>query len=164
MPITQLRQTARNVLIGYLISLLVGCSFTPTTTEDPIPLSASEQVIAKRLEQHYETWDKVPYRYGGTNKSGIDCSSFIQNTYKTVFNISLPRATKQQAQIGKTISIKNRRPGDLLFFKISRNSRHVGVYVGNNRFLHVSKSKGVIISKFTQSYWQRHYWKAVRVL
>ncbi|MCX4027143.1 C40 family peptidase [Endozoicomonas sp. SM1973] len=164
MPITQLRLTILTLLTSCLLTLLLGCSFSPLVSEDPLSASASEHTITKRLEQHYQHWQKVPYRYGGTNRSGIDCSSFVQQTYKTIFNLELPRSTKQQARTGKTVSLKNRRSGDLLFFKTSRNYQHVGIYLGNNRFLHVSKSKGVIISKLNQSYWQRHYWKTTRVL
>lgn len=89
----------------------------------------------------------VPYRLGGNNYNGIDCSAFVQVAYRDVLNIHLPRTTLAQVSIGNELSYEQVQVGDLAFFKTSRKVRHVGVYIGNKQFMHASTSKGVIISR-----------------
>jgi len=115
------------------------------------------------LMAQYKEWKHVRYRLGGTTKRGIDCSAFAQKTFASKFDVKLPRDTSRQAKAGKSVSKKALRAGDLVFFQIGRSTRHVGIYLGDQQFLHASTSKGVIISQLDNSYWAKHYWKAVRV-
>ncbi len=78
--------------------------------------------------------------------------------------MQLPRDTGSQAQLGRSISTRQLRPGDLIFFNIGKRTRHVGVMVEKNKFLHASTSKGVMISDLNQPYWQRYYWQARRLV
>ncbi|HET6566991.1 MAG TPA: NlpC/P60 family protein [Rhodothermales bacterium] len=116
-----------------------------------------------RIREDVEGWIGTPHRMGGTTHDGVDCSAFVQAVYQDVFDIRLPRTTVQQATVGRKISPDELRPGDLVFFHPSR-SNHVGIYLSNGEFAHASESRGVIISKFDQPYWQRSYWTARRVL
>ena len=88
----------------------------------------------------------VRYKYGGNSKNGIDCSAFIQRAYNTSYNIKIPRTTKYQSKIGREIRKNQLKTGDLVFFKTGYNTRHVGIYTNNGKFMHASTKKGVIIS------------------
>ena len=120
--------------------------------------------ITNTLYAQYDVWKGTPYRMGGMSRKGIDCSGLVQLTFKQRFGISLPRTTKEQAKQGDKISLRKLKPGDLVFFKTGWRTRHVGIYIGNGKFFHASTSKGVIISKLNNVYWQKKYWRARRVL
>ncbi len=115
------------------------------------------------LEQHAR-WRGVPYRLGGTDRGGIDCSAFVQRTFAERFGIALPRTTAQQGRAGVAVTREALRPGDLVFFKTGRKLRHVGIYLGDGRFLHASTSRGVTLSSLENRYWRERYWKARRIL
>lgn len=127
-----------------------------------IPLSDSRRVHAE-LMAHYREWRGVPYRLGGQSKRGIDCSAFVQLAYRQRFGLNLPRTTARQATMGRQVKRKHLKTGDLVFFKTGLRVRHVGIYLGQQRFLHASTSRGVMISRLGQRYWARHFWKAVRL-
>lgn len=109
-------------------------------------------------------WKGVPYRMGGTDRSGVDCSGFVRAMYGDLFDHSLPRTSRDQARQGSEIPRNNLEPGDLVFFKINERTRHVGAYVGGGRFGHASTSKGPMISSLDSDYWKTRYWTARRVL
>jgi cell wall-associated NlpC family hydrolase len=107
----------------------------------------------------------TPYKYGGTTKSGIDCSAFTQLLYKNVFNIDLERSARLQFNQGREVSGKDDLQfGDLVFFNTRRRVRpgHVGVYIGENLFAHASSEKGVTISSMDYDYYARTYMGARR--
>ena len=143
--------------------LLVGCQ--SQISESPHYASGlSDPAYARSaLYEQYQEWQGVPYRTGGESRHGVDCSAFMQLTFREQFAMQLPRDTDSQAQIGRAISSRQLRPGDLVFFNIGRSTRHVGVMVEKNKFLHASSSKGVMISDLNQPYWQRYYWQARRL-
>lgn len=107
----------------------------------------------------------VPYVWGGSSPSGFDCSGLVQYAFKA-HGISLPRTSKQQWTAGTLISKSQLKPGDLVFFANTYTTgvSHVGIYVGDNQFIHASSSKGVIISSLSNSYWAEHYHGCRRVL
>ena len=147
----------------YLIILLSlsACSNHKTLTP-PANISQSDSPTVKKLYSQYNDWRGVKYRIGGTSKKGIDCSGFVQITYKQKLNKQLPRTTELMAKKGKAIAIKNLRPGDLVFFKTGWKVRHVGIYAGKGEFIHASTSRGVIKSKLNNSYWTDAYWMSRR--
>lgn len=112
-------------------------------------------------------WLKTPYRRGGVSKNGIDCSGFTGMIYNNVFGVKLQRRSTDIAQKDvKDIPKNQLKPGDLVFFATSRGGQrisHVGVYIGNNQFVHASTSNGVIISDLNESYYQRTWVKGGRV-
>lgn len=120
----------------------------------------SSLISNKRLSKVYQEWVGTNYRFGGTTKQGIDCSAFMQETFLSAFGIDLPRSTSDQQSIGKRIQRNELKQGDLVFF---RKNRHVGVYIGNNRFMHASTSQGVTINSLSEDYWTRNYTQSRRV-
>ncbi|MDE9453652.1 bifunctional murein DD-endopeptidase/murein LD-carboxypeptidase [Xenorhabdus bovienii] len=117
-----------------------------------------------KILNQYADWKGVAYRLGGSTKRGIDCSAFVQRTFHDQFDIDLPRSTSEQQKIGQTVSRSKLRAGDLVLFKTGIYMRHVGIYIGNNQFVHASTSNGVIVSKLTDTYWTKRYYGARRVL
>lgn len=126
------------------------------------PATAQHGVLA-RLYQQYDEWRGVRYQKGGMSKNGIDCSGFVKQTFATLFDMKLPRDTYLQAKLGVAVVKEGLRSGDLVFFRINKQTQHVGIYLEENKFLHASTSSGVMISNMTHPYWQHRYWKSVRV-
>ena len=118
------------------------------------------QISNVMLYKFIEEWYGTRYRMGGTSKSGVDCSAFVQHLYKYVFNQPLLRTAGMQFESSTQI-IKNMsdlREGDLVFFKInSSRITHVGVYLKNNFFVHSASSKGVSIASLQNAYWQKYF-------
>lgn len=123
----------------------------------------SSNQASVQLYRYYDDWRHVPYRYGGLSKKGIDCSGLVYHAYRTLFDIELPRNVAAQVRSGRRISRKRLKPGDLVFFKTGFRQRHVGIFIENDRFIHVSEKKGVSLSSLNDTYWGKHYWMAVRV-
>lgn len=121
-------------------------------------------VISSLSEQQQE-WKGTRYRLGGASRSGVDCSGFMQITFRDLFGIDLPRTTSEQAQEGDHVSKSDIQTGDLVFFKTGRgpNGKHVGVYVKNGLFLHASTKGGVIYSDMNSPYWSKTFWQARRM-
>lgn len=115
----------------------------------------------KALAGVYNEWVGTRYRMGGTTKRGIDCSAFMQTAFWAAYGIELPRSTAQQRYLGRKISKSELQKGDLVFF---RGNNHVGVYVGNNQFMHASSSQGVTISSLDENYWSRTYTQSRRIM
>lgn len=125
--------------------------------------SSIEQVREALLAQHQQ-WMGTPYRLGGTSQHGIDCSALVRTIFRDTFELDLPRSTRGQVHEGRPIDRQSLRAGDLVFFRPPGPYNHVGIYVGEGRFLHASTSKGVIISRLDNVYWNRHYWQSRRPL
>ncbi|CNE15606.1 bifunctional murein DD-endopeptidase/murein LD-carboxypeptidase [Yersinia nurmii] len=120
--------------------------------------------IKSKILEQYAGWKGVRYRLGGSSKRGIDCSAFVQLTFREQFGMDLPRSTSEQQDIGKKIQRTKLRPGDLVLFRAGSTGRHVGIYLGNDKFVHASTSVGVTISNLTDTYWNKRYQDGRRVL
>jgi len=125
---------------------------------------------AENIITHAEQFIGVRYKYGGITKKGMDCSGLIYVSYKNE-NINLPRISRDMATKGISISLKDVKKGDLLFFQTNKNKRvinHVGLVTEsidyNIKFIHSTSSKGVITSSLSESYWQSSFKEARRFL
>ncbi len=123
-----------------------------------------QQARSDLLRQEANFWAGTPHVWGGATKNGVDCSALVQQVYDNVFDVALPRTTAQQSRLGELVSIRRLEVGDLIFYKIDRSTRHVGIYMGNNEFFHASKSQGVTISSLDAPYWRKRFWKVKRIL
>lgn len=141
-----------------IFALLLLCSCSSIDKKEKTEISNKEKIMT-----FYKEWKGTKYRLGGTSKKGIDCSALMQNLFREEFGISLSRTTATQVKEGIKISKSNLKSGDLIFFKIKRNVRHVAVYIGDNKFIHASTSSGVVISEFN-NYWNKKYWQSRRIL
>lgn len=102
--------------------------------------------VKSKIMDQYADWKGVRYRLGGDSKRGIDCSAFVQRTFREQFGMDLPRSTYEQEDLGKKIQRTKLRVGDLVLFRAGSTGRHVGIYLGNDQFVHASTSSGVMIS------------------
>lgn len=110
---------------------------------------------------------ETPYKYGGNDFNGIDCSAFTQNVFSRSINLSLPRTASEQFREGEKLSRnEDLKFGDLVFFNTTKRSYpgHVGVYLGQDLFAHASLSQGVIVSSLQSSYYKTRYVGARRVV
>lgn len=125
-----------------------------------------EDVVNEKLFNFIEEWWGTPYQMGGSSKSGIDCSNFVNTLMAAVFQINLAGNSVQlYSQVKKLGKRTDLQLGDLVFFAINRKKRisHVGIYLENDRFVHASSSAGVMISDLRESYWVRYYAGAGRI-
>ncbi|EKK5218749.1 C40 family peptidase [Cronobacter sakazakii] len=129
-----------------------------TETAPPHPL------LKRALLNRYISWKGTRYHFGGTTHHGVDCSALMQHLFAESVSVSLPRTTSQQLKKGTAVRKTALQPGDLVFFSTGPQQRHVGVYIGDNQFIHASKEKGVTISSLTNEYWRARYLAARRVV
>lgn len=106
----------------------------------------------------------VPYRNGGTDPTGFDCSGFTQWVFAQ-YGIALPRAVEQQFKVGEKIKQDDLKPGDLVFFQTqSHGASHVGIFVADDQFVHAPSSRGVVRVEYINStYWGRRFVGARRM-
>lgn len=132
---------------------------------DLLPLPKKFPANAReRLENEMDKYLGVRYRYGGTGVTGMDCSGFVSRVFLDALDIKLPRSSAAQAKVGVAVSKSKLKFGDLVFFKIRRNRiSHVGIYVGDNNFVHASTKLGVIVSSLNERYYKRTYATARRL-
>lgn len=111
-------------------------------------------------------WIGTPYCRGGFSKSGIDCSGFVSKIYGEVYGIELTHSSASMiSQMKQRVKKKDLQMGDILFFRIhGKRISHVGLYIGENRFIHASPSRGIVIDDLRQPYYERTYYTAGRVL
>ena len=109
-----------------------------------------------------------PYVWGAQGPSSFDCSGFTYYVFKNAANVTIPRVSKDQSKYGTYVSKSNLKVGDLIFFDTSGsndgNVSHVGIYLGNNEFIHASSSKGEVVISQMSSYYNGAYVNARRVL
>lgn len=107
----------------------------------------------------------VPYAFGGATRKGIDCSAFTSSVYSTALGRQLPRSTRDQFHVGKSVSKRDLQFGDLVFFNTTgRSPSHVGIYIEDDLFAHASISYGVTISSLESTYYRKRFVGARRVV
>jgi murein DD-endopeptidase / murein LD-carboxypeptidase len=121
-------------------------------------------IINTDLYSSIEKWLGTPYRYAGKTLDGIDCSSFVNKIYENVYCCLLTGNSADLAKQVTQLPKDKLKEGDLVFFKINKKSiSHVGVYLGDDKFAHASRSNGVIISDLNHPYYRKYFVKGGRV-
>jgi cell wall-associated NlpC family hydrolase len=115
------------------------------------------QIEATELLKSADEWYGTRYRMGGTTKTGIDCSAFVQAVYLSAFGINVPRTAFEQFKAVNHISATEMKEGDLVFFNTTGGVSHVGIYLRNNKFIHASVSRGVAVSDLFDPYYLRRF-------
>ncbi len=124
--------------------------------------NAAQDVILKGLQLV-----GISYRRGGNDEdSGLDCSGFVRLVFKDTLGMLLPRSAKEMSEVGQRIDAKDLKPGDLVFFNtMKRAFSHVGIYLGDNYFLHSPKPGAEVrVESMQSSYWVKRYNGARRVI
>jgi len=130
---------------------------------NPLGLSYSAE-DNMQLYEAINSWLGVPYKYGGTDRNGIDCSAFVGAIYKQVYGISLNRTANDMTRDVTFVSKAQLREGDLVFFTNSKGKvSHVGIYLKEGLFAHASTSNGVSVSRLDDTYWTKHFYKGGRI-
>lgn len=127
----------------------------------PATLSRVDEAKMNRVIANYMS---VPYRSGGTGQHGLDCSGFTYVAYRDYDGTRLPLTVRTLFRLENRVEYNDMAYGDLVFFKIDkRKVSHVGVYLGEGKFVHASRSRGVVIDDLTDQYWADRYAGARRV-
>ena len=121
-----------------------------------------------KLLNESNTYLGIPYVWGGTTRKGLDCSAFVKNVYSSI-GIILPRVSRDQAKVGRNVSLVSARKGDLIFFETDPDRpdtvSHVGMYIGNGKMIHASSaSKKVVIVPLNQSYYMEKMVAVKRII
>lgn len=153
----------RLVLFCFILLLVSSCgSARKAHTRD-------EQV--KTVIKTARSFTGTPYKYGGTTRSGMDCSGLTTNAYKSI-DISLPRTSGSQFQVGQKVDLKDLQPGDLVFFALGKKKKeitHVGLVTEvkgkeNTKIIHATTVLGVVESNIYEKYYLKHFRGGRRII
>lgn len=164
----------RFLLIGSLVMLpaSVLAADTLSSSEAEPSSQASEPTpspnMASELMMYALSLIGVDYKYGGKSPdSGLDCSGFVSHVFSHVAGMALPHSTYAMRFTGQSIPVAELKPGDLVFFNTLRNAfSHVGIYLGDNRFIHATSNMtgNIMISNMNDQYWNKRFNGARRIL
>ncbi len=162
----------RDLLLISAVSLLLSGCFSVRPAPRYTTAKTQQTSVVRELETRKRGGDQrlrrivdkyigMPYKWGGTTRSGMDCSAFTRAAFRETCGIELPRTSKQMYQLGRFLPNRQElRPGDLVFFKdtfAGAGISHVGVYLGDGEFAHASSSKGVTITPLNNPYFTKRY-------
>lgn len=159
---TMLRKQFRFIAFFIVLGLMLttSCASKRKVASEPF----------KTVIQTARSYTGTPYRYGGTSRSGMDCSALVYHSYYSV-GISMPRISADQSKMGKSIRTNEIKPGDVLFFATGRRKKqvtHSGIVTetsrGDVRFIHSSTSLGVSEDYLSNNYWSKAFLFARRIL
>ena len=167
-----------------VLALAALCTFsahaTPGSSSDEIDRLLAERGLLTKIDHVRQNVSQkaselvvnamgflgVPYKWGGTDAdTGFDCSGFVVSVYQQSIGLLLPRKAEQQAAATQKIEQTDLQPGDLVFFNTMRRAfSHVGIYVGNGKFIHAPRAGAEVrVESMGGSYWQRRFDGARRV-
>ena len=157
-------KSIRPVLILSIVFALAACAASPPRAAPATALASSENAHADRAAEHALAMVGAPYRYGGVNPDGFDCSGLVHYSFRKV-GIALPRDTFSLRKIGIEIDLDDLVKGDLVFFdQEGKKSSHVGIYLGDGRFVHAPSTGGKVrADKIDLTYWRKHFNEARRI-
>lgn len=157
----------KKLILLFIITLTACTTVEPKlyTPKHKAPISKESRLNETRenLLSFYKKWKGTPYLWGGVDRLGIDCSAFVQRYFREIYDMDIPRTTTEQMKEGSNYGYANREMGDLIFFRTSDTTFHVGIYFENDNFFHASSSMGVTMSNLNEEFWQKTYLKIRRM-
>jgi cell wall-associated NlpC family hydrolase len=144
-----LNRLCLNLALAFIITLILCCGSKPVShrdhseiqqmpKNDALPVSGDD--LGNLAASLASRQIGVPYRYGGNSPSGFDCSGLVHYVYGKL-GVDLPRKSREMAGVGQQVPVHALLPGDLVFFRVNkRGVSHVGIYIGNDKFVHATKS------------------------
>lgn len=127
--------------LAIILALAMGAVLVRPVVAETTQESLPDSVAARALQ-----YIGVPYRFGGSSpQSGFDCSGLVNHVYRETLGIILPRTSRQLAKVGVPVSVPDLRPGDLVFFNTrGAPNSHVGIYLGDSRFIHAPRARTLV--------------------
>jgi len=162
------------VLLALLSLLLTSCGASKKSTSSVGKRTSTTTTVSSKkitkVIQHAKTFEGTRYKFGGTDRKGMDCSGLVYVSFGKE-NIELPRVSRDMAKRGTKLKLNQTEKGDLVFFKTSKNRKtinHVGLVVANKRgeiqFIHSTTSRGVIVSSLSEKYWKNAFVEVRRII
>jgi hypothetical protein len=156
-----------NLALAFIISLILCCTSKPVSNREysEIQQTSKNNILSvTRSNPGYMAASLArkqvgaPYRYGGSSPSGFDCSGLAHYVYGKL-GVNLPRKSREMARVGQQVPVHDLLPGDLVFFRINRNRvSHVGIYIGNDKFVHATKSGDPVRKdSITNPWWRKRF-------
>ncbi len=162
------------------LTALITCQQLMADELSSVDIASTESSLQDNIVQQAQNWSQkaeeviinalgligIEYKQGGsTPETGFDCSGFVSYVFKQAANISLPHGARAMSQLGQQVAPSELKPGDLVFFNtLKKTFSHVGIYLGNNKFIHApSAGKVVRVENMDSSYWNSRFNGAVRV-
>lgn len=156
--IAQPCRRVRSYALAVAVLALAACGSNPPAVEHGEAASPGEKAARTALEQV-----GIPYRYGGNTPRGFDCSGLVQFSYSSA-GINVPRTTGQLWSAAKPVDRRELRAGDLLFFSIEGKMSHVGMYLGEHRFVHAPQSgRTVSVASLESPFYREAFIRAGRI-
>jgi murein DD-endopeptidase len=148
------------LVIGVLGLLFAGCAHAPAKRIPGYSASAGDAAADTALAMVGR-----PYKFKGETPGGFDCSGLVRYSYLNA-GMNLPHGTKALLTVTRSVGLTNARKGDLLFFiQEGRKYSHVGIFVGNDQFVHAPSTGGLVrLDSITDPYWEKHYLDTRRFL
>ena len=160
----------------FIISLFfLSCNSKKTITKNNIDDKKKQDVISRyalllntdkkkvnnqKLYSFIDEWYGTPYKFGGSDKNGIDCSGFANKFYDEVYDKKIPRTVNDIYNSSNELNKNELKEGDFIFFKIeSKKVSHIGIYLINDKFVHASTKKGIMISDLNEPFFQKCFHK-----
>jgi len=152
--------------LAVLVAATLGTGSAAHATRPPAESAAEHAGAGRQLVLHSLSLIGVRYRFGGTSPdTGLDCSGLVQHVFDEALGFALPRRAEEMSRAGTAVARDALQPGDLVFFDTLRRAfSHVGIYIGENRFVHAPSSGGrVRVESIGSRYWARRFNGARRV-
>ena len=138
----------------------------PSRPAQDIFADEPSDALGRALVEEARQWIGTPYRYGGADRQGVDCSGLVMSVYRNVCNLKIPRTTRDQLMWASVVDRRKAHAGDLVFFSSDRTAEkvsHVGLYIGSGKMIHASSSRGVMVSAIDNGYWGERFCSIGRV-
>ncbi|MGY0504552.1 C40 family peptidase [Luteimonas sp. e5] len=158
--------SSQSVLAGFDASALPQNLLLAPSGNAPLASPVQEDGRVQKLLKGALALLGTPYRWGGTTTAGFDCSGLVGYVFRTALGVDLPRVSRDMATQGERVARDELNQGDLVFFSRSgRRIDHVGIYVGDGRFVHAPRTgKDVMVSRMDTGYWSGKFMQARRVV